>query len=326
MDPLDSLSASGILSHLAARFGPVEPLDRPTATSAAFAAGLERLEGFLRSAPSRSSARAHRPANAASAAAGMVAMGDAASATGSLLPTGPAMGGAEGEPLASRELAARVGARLRAVLADPLVPKEADDLAAVIDANPRCALQCGITPEQLPALVEACAVVAAAFIAAIGRAGPRAMLHAYLACLYPARSGCGGCVLSLRNLEVARSLAARAAAAQLDLPPDFLGLHLSHALSAADALGSGAGAAGESGPQARMVRLLCAYVTSLLADGSLVLGCPPGGASQLVAAEGDEGEEAAFSPLSVELVAFTVAHARVREAAVLFRTLKSMGC
>ena len=104
--------------------------------------------------------------------------------------------------------------------------------------------------------------------------------------------------LSLRNLEVAHMLLLRRAREgdRSGLPADLRDRHLSAALACASAGGG-----------ARGVRLVCAYVRALARDGLLKvvrgvgMGDPPP------------------PPVVEELKAFAIAHAKVPEAAELFR-------
>lgn len=353
IDPLDFSPECGSLTahslHIAAAG------DTATPATAALTASLERLEKLVsRSGPSASAAptskrgrkAASRPApppiqSAAGASAAVYDVDDAASVA-----------------LASLQRA--FATRVRALLEVPLDPSEAASFAADLEASPRAALTCGVTPANVGALVATAPVVATSFIAVVAASGSRAMLDAYLAALLPVPAqqmggdagrsvgdasvgvaGGGsadaaekpstesggrvfGCALSLRNFEVVHALLQRAARGELPLlPPDFLGRHLSAALAAAAPLRSAS---------SRSVRLVCAYARALLQDG-LLTAAKVVDDGQRGGGEGSDGNDeqngdgdgdedgCANEPVVEELRAFVVSHARVDEAAELYRDL-----
>ena len=344
IDPLDYSPGGGSLSEYARAFGPGSSAQSPA--NAGFSAGLERLEFLLRRGnppPSDdSSSQFLLPTTTSSVTAAaavdasavvVMAVPSATTVVVASTTTNGGGGGGGGGGDDDTTVVTALGARLRNALTLELDPAEADALAVALDAVPRSVLTSGVRPAALTNLVTNAPAVAAAFIAATARTGPPAMLEAYLDALLPvsgfvdemvapavmAGGGGGGSIsketslpstngttsltppLSLRNLEVMHTLLLRQQREGVasGLPEDLRDRHLSAALACVSASGGGA----------RSVRLICAYVRALVRDGLLS-----------VQRKGEGKVEP--PPLVVEEVkAFAIAHAKLPEAAELFRLI-----
>ena len=171
VDPLASVPAGALFAY-ASRFGPSDDA-RPSPHAAGIAAGLARLEALLLNEPPPGAHHVPPP------------------------PQAPTQQHQQQSPARDVDgglstAAALIAARVRSAVCVPLAPEEADALAHDLDAAPSAALTAGVTPLQLPSLVEANPRVAAAFVAACGSSGPPPMLAAYLLHLLPCRGGGSG--------------------------------------------------------------------------------------------------------------------------------------
>ena len=353
IDPLDFSPGCGSLTAHSLQIAAAG--DTATPATAALTASLERLEQLV----SRAGPSARAVSTSKRGAGGDGGRGRKAAAHPAPPPkAGASVAASDVDEAASIALAALQRAfatRVRALLEVPLDPSEAASFAADLEASPRAALTCGVTPANVGALVTTAPAVATSFIAVVASSGSRAMLDAYLAALLPVQSqrmvsdtagrgGVGGdasalaaggdcaidttekpstesagrvfgCALSLRNFEVVHALLLRAARGDLPLlPRDFLGRHLSSALAAA---------APPRSASSRSVRLVCAYARALLRDG--LLTAVPAADGLQAEADGTEKEVdadgCANEPVVEELRAFVVSHARIDEAAELYRDL-----
>ncbi len=121
------------------------------------------------------------------------------------------------------------------------------------------------------------------------------------------------------------------------LPPDALLACIGRVLAAVDRMGGGSGSGGGGGgggggrankgsqsSHNKVVRVLCAFLQSLLRHNALLPAAAAAAAGAAGAAGGSGGEGGAFAPLMAQLQAFCVEHSRIKEAAALYKALKAL--
>lgn len=169
----------------------------------------------------------------------------------------------------------------------PMLKKKKDDGHADGDAELALKLvsECGLTPQNLPSLVEHNPLVAHECLLWLLQTVPEDEKNEYLSSLV-------GMDMSLHSMEVVNRLATQSLSSEPVLHPEYIHLFISSCIASCEHVL-------DRHAQNRLVRLVCVFIQSLLRHGIV---------------EADE--------ISFQVQAFCVEFSRIREAAALFKSLK----